>query len=518
MARQPPDKRTRPRRPRRTVALIDDKPTRLRWSTRAVARADWWRRPVLRRGVSRAWAAVGIIATLTGLWGSYGHFFTKGPPPPVMRGTLNLAVADFTSADNRGGQAAKSTAKLATDVATSVADLLAQQLRPLAGRLRIEIRGPSQFPSIRGASQAARARAARQRAGEIDADIVVYGTLTTDGTKTILQPELYITDSIHGDTGELVGDHPWGSPLELPGDPESNRLATQLFGEPLSVRTKALASTILGVWYYQAGQPNIALQHLQAAAENPEWPDQEGKELVYLFLGNAAERQGVQQQGQQGQQPPAAARRWFVEAVSYYQEALRVDAQYARAWYGLAEARFLQVGLGCQPGRINRRLLAQAIRDFQRGQLATHRPTLANLDAKIAFGLGRAYVCTTLAGVADRAAEAQRQLAIAIDAFHQHNPEDASTRRLRQLAAEAYGQRGLLATAYANAPDARAQDLRAVADYKQAIALSADRPQRQGVFYDNLADTYDRLHMTREAQDARDEARILTSARHTPSG
>mgnify|MGYP003290882913 CR=1 FL=1 len=41
-----------------------------------------------------------------------------------MRGTLNLAMADFASADSRGRRAAKATAKLATDVATSVADLL----------------------------------------------------------------------------------------------------------------------------------------------------------------------------------------------------------------------------------------------------------------------------------------------------------------------------------------------------------------------------------------------------------
>ena len=313
----------------------------------------------------------------------------------------------------------------------------------------------------------------------------------------------------------MVGDHPWGSPLQLPGDPDSNPLAAQLFGEPLSIRTKALASMILGIWYYHAGQPGIALQHLRAAAENPAWRDQEGKELLYLFLGNAAERRGTQQQEEQEPQHPAAGRRSFAEAVRYYQTALTIDGQYARAWYGIAEARFLQVGLSCQPNRVDRRLLAQAVRDFQRTQLATHRPTLANLDAKTAFGLGRAYVCMTLAAVADRRVEAQDQLAIAIQAYRPSTPEDPSTRRLRQLAAEAYSQRGLLASASAGGPDARAQELRAVVDYQQAIGLSTDRPQRQGIFYDNLADIYDRLHMTQEAQDARNKARSLTPAPRT---
>jgi hypothetical protein len=499
MAHRLPDQSSGPRRPRRRGLLA------------------WWRRPVLRRGASRAWATVGVIATLTGLWGSYQQFFTKDPPPPPptpMRGTLNLAVADFASADSRGGQAARATAKLATDVASSVADLLGQQLRPLAGRLRIELRGPGQFPQIKGASQTARAQTAKERAEEIDADIVVHGMLTTDGNMTILQPELHLSDRIHGDAGETVGDHRWGSALDLPGDPESNPLATQQFGERLSARTKALASMVLGIWYYQARQPGVALRHLQVAAESPGWRDEDGGELVYLFLGNAAEHRAQQLR----QQQPAAARRWFAEAISYYQKGLTINRQSARAWYGIAETRFLQAGIGCQPKRINRRLLAQVIGDLQRAQQATHRPTLANLEAKIAFGLGRTYVCMTLAGVADRRAEAQRQLDVAIAAYQPATPEDPSTRRLRQIAAEASAQRGLLAVTRADAPDAHARYLQAVADCKQAIALSGDRPERQGVFYAILADIFDRLDMSREAQDARSKARSPASAHPTTSG
>jgi tetratricopeptide (TPR) repeat protein len=211
-------------------------------------------------------------------------------------------------------------------------------------------------------------------------------------------------------------------------------------------------------------------------------------------------------------------RRSFAQAVGYYQKALRIDRQYARAWYGIAETRFLQVGLSCQPDRTNRPLLAQVVRDLEQGQRATHRPTLANLDAKIAFGLGRAQICMTLAGVADRRAQAQEQLNIAIRAFQQNPSGDPSNRRLREIAAEAYAQRGLLATTYANTPDARAYDLRAVEDYKQAIALSADRPQRQPVFYDNLADIYNRLHLPRDAEEARNKARSLKATGHTAYG
>jgi tetratricopeptide (TPR) repeat protein len=415
-----------------------------------------------------------------------------------MRGTLNVAVADFGSADSRGRHAA--TAKLATDVATAVADLLAEELRSLATRLRIEVRSPAQFPQVRGASATARAGAARKRALEVDADIVVYGMLTTDGTKTVLQPELYVADSIRGDIGEAVGDHPWGSPLELPGAPESNPLLSQQIGERLSARTRALASMISGVWYYRAGQPGIARRYLKVAAATDDWQDQDGKEIVYLFLGNAAERQGAQQQ-RLGHH--TAARRWFHEAIGHYRQALRIDEGYARAYYGIAETRFLQVDLACRPGHTNRQQLEQVVRDLEHAQQASNRPALANIDTKIAFGLGRTYVCMSRAGIADRRTQAEHQLGAVIQAFQQ-SPREAL--RLREIAAEAYAQRGLLATTYAGSPDARVRDLRAVEDYKQAIMLSADRPPRVRVFYENLADTYDRLGMPLEAEEARRRA------------
>jgi hypothetical protein len=468
---------------------------------------SWWRRPVLRRGLSRGWAAVGVVATLTGLWGSYGRFFTGDPPPPVMRGTLNVAIADFGGTDSRGQHEA--TGKLATDVATAVADLLTEELRPLATRLRIEVRGPAQFPNVRGASATARADEARKRARQIDADLVVYGVLTTDGNTTMLQPELYVADTIRGDIGEGVGDHPWGSPLELPGAPERNPLLAQQMGEQLSTRTKALASMIAGIWYYRANQPTLARRYLKVAVATDGWRDQDGKEVVYLFLGNTTERHAAQQQ-RLGQH--TVARRWFNQAVGYYRQALRIDGQYARAYYGIAETRFLQIDLSCRPRRTDRQQLEQVVRDLKRAQVATNRPALANIDAKIAFGLGRAYVCMSLAGVADRRTAAEHELEAVIKAFQQSPPQDPSALRLREIAAEAHAQRGLLATTYAGFPDARVRDLRAVEDYKQAIMLSADRPPRQRVFYGNLADTYDRVRLPREAAEARKKAAELAAS------
>jgi tetratricopeptide (TPR) repeat protein len=486
------------------ASRLPDQPGQSRQAVRMAALIGWWRRPVLRRGLSRGWAAVGVLATLTGLWGSYGRFFTGDPPPPVMRGTLNVAITNFGSADSRGRDEA--TAKLATDVASAVADLLTEELRPLATRLRIEVRGPAQLPQVRGASAAARADEARNRARQIDADVVVYGVLTTDGNNTVLQPELYVADSIRGDIGESVGDHPWGPPLELPGAPENNPLLAQQMGEQLSARTKALASMIPGIWYYRANQPIVARRYLKVAAATDGWRDQDGKEIVYLFLGNAAERHAAQQQRLS---QDTVARRWFNQAVGYYRQALRIDGQYARAYYGIAETRFLQVDLSCRPRRTDREQLEQVVRDLKRAQVATNRPALANIDAKIAFGLGRAYVCMTLAGVANRQTAAEHELEAVLKAFQESPPQDPSALRLREIAAEAYAQRGLLATTYAGSPDARVRDLRTVEDYKQAIILSPDRPSRLRVFYENLADTYDRLRMPREAGEARRRAAEL---------
>lgn len=461
----------------------------------------WWRQPLLRRGLNRAWAAVGVIATLTGLWSSYGHFLVHRPPP-VMRGTLNLAVADFDSADSRGGIDAKATAKTATDVATLIADRLGEELRPLT-ELRFEVRPPAQFPRIRGATEADRAAQVQARADEIDADIVVYGTLSTDGLRTVLQPRLYLADTIRADADELTGDHPWGTPLDKFGDPSSEPLLADQLSQELSARTKALAAMTIGVWYYRANDAEAAERYLQVAAKTPDWRDHEGKYVLFLFLGNTAERRGAQQQRQGHRR---TARQSFAAAVSYYQRALAIDHQYARAYYGIAETKFLQVDLRCSREHTSRQQLQQVVDDFQAASRATNKPILTNINAKIAFGLGRAYVCMTVASVADRRGQAEQQLGVAIQALGDIRPDQPGSQRLREIVAEAYAQRGLLATTYAGMQDAHAHYLRAVEDYKQAIRLSADRPERQKVFQAALADIYDLLHMPREAEDARRKA------------
>jgi tetratricopeptide (TPR) repeat protein len=246
----------------------------------------------------------------------------------------------------------------------------------------------------------------------------------------------------------------------------------------------------IGIWYYQANNPEAAERYLQVAAKTPDWRNSDGKQVLFLFLGNTAERRGAQQQRQGHRR---TARQSFAAAVDYYQRALAIDHQYARAYYGIAETKFLQIDLRCSRGHSSREQLQQVVDDFQTASRATNKPILANIDAKIAFGLGRAYVCMTVAGVADRRDQAEEQLGVAIQALGHTRPDQPGSQRLREIVAEAHAQRGLLATTYAGMPDARAHYLRAVEDYKEAIRLSADRPERQKVFQAALTDIYELL-------------------------
>jgi tetratricopeptide (TPR) repeat protein len=410
-------------------------------------------------------------------------------------------VADFTGTDTRGGAAADATAKTATDLATNLADILAKELAPVASRLRIEIRAPAQFPAIEGDAPADQAADARGRAKEIDADVVVYGTLATDATSTTLQPRLYLADRIRRGVDELTGDHRLGAPVPLPGNPEDQPWLVGTLVDQLVVRTRALAELTVGLWHYHADQPQQAIQRFERAARMPGWDRRQGKELLYVFLGNAAERQGAQWQ-RQGRR--VAAGRSFDQALRYFQEALAIDSEYARAWYGIAETQFLQLDLDCPIGRTDPGRLAQVVRGLQRAQRATHRPVLADIDTKVAFGLGRAYVCMSLAEVSDRREQAQQQLGQAIQAFEAGDKD--TQLRIQQVAAEAYGQLGLLAFAYPDTPDATQRLHQAVPAYRRAIELSQDRPNRLTVFQCNLAAIYERLGQPRAAEAARSQA------------
>jgi tetratricopeptide (TPR) repeat protein len=432
----------------------------------------------VRKLWTRTAAAISALVTLLTL---YGFVVPRFRAPARMTGDLNIAVAEFGQLD-QNGQVVKS--KRAVELATSVAEVLQRELGPLRGLgFDIQVRGPTETGPIEGTTRQQRADRARQLAAAINAKLLVYGVVTQAPTRTSISPEFYLADTLVPGAEELVGDHELGSALETLGDPDANLVLRKDLRAKLIARTQALVQLAIGLGYYAADRFDQAADSFTMADRVPGWEARDGKEILYLFLGNTAGRL-----------------RRYQEATVQYRKALAVNPEYARAQIGLAEVRFHQAsGDGsCARDRVDAAGLADAVVAYQRAKAATDRPALADVDSKIALGLGRTYTCQSQAEVAHHWREAEEQFLRVIEVFR------AGNQRIRQLAAEAWAGLGLVHLPPAEAPD-KARYRQAAADYQRAIELSTS-PARQGTYYGMLGYIHARLGEPQLAHDAYDQA------------
>lgn len=482
-------------------------------AARQVDAVSRWRRwsASARAPGRRLWTVVvglgTVIGLITGVLALWEDPRIRPPQLAPMIGDLRLAVAPFDSTDTRQGHATSATTTAGLRVATGVADLLAKELAPLRGGLRVELRPPAQIRPISETSPVRRAEAAAARARQHGADILVTGTLVVDAVSTRLEPHVFLAGSVRPDADELLGDHKLGAAVFTSGDPETNQLFARELAERLAARVRALAALSVAISYYHLGRLAEADRYLTLAGQTSGWRESEGTELLHLLVGNVAARRGaaLRLDGKD-----AAAKAQFTRALRAYQAALVVQPGYARALYGIAETHFLQLNLACESStRADIQRLRQVVAKFAAAGRAPYQSPGANLDLKIEFGLGRVYVCLSLAGDEYRAqatAHLNRVLA-AVDP-----PTRLPTVALTSLAADTHGQLGLLAFAEPDGPTRRARLQAAVNHYQRAIVLSQARPDRARAFWANLASVFDQLGDQAAAAKARVQAQSLARA------
>jgi tetratricopeptide (TPR) repeat protein len=435
----------------------------------------------------RLWAAlvalIGLAASVIAVGEYLGDRFGS---PPRMTGDLRIAVAEFGQLDGTGRVAPSASA---TDLATSIADRMREELGQLAADFDIQVRPPAETGRIDGPTPVERARQARELAARHNANVVVYGLLAPGAARTSITPEFYVDTLLVPNAVELAGDHQLGSGLEVPGDPNGNVALRQRLRQRVIERAQVLVQFTIGLAYYAANDFPAAERAFRRADRLQAWDERDGKEILYLFLGNVA--------GKQRRYPDARRR---------YLESLRLNSEYARAQVGLAEIRFhLASGRGhCERPLVDATGLQQAAAALQRARAAKVRPALSDIDVKIAFGLGRAYACISHAELADRWAEAEASFRSVVDAYRGGNT------RVKQLAAESHAGLGLVHLPSPREPNARPKYLRAAEDYQTAISL-ADDPIRQAVFHASLGHIRGRLGDLPGSRDA-----YTTAARLDP--
>lgn len=226
----------------------------------------------------------GLVTAYMG-WQLWQQWQQRGPTE--MSGEFNIAIAEFGQMDANGrirpspkGESLSRVlyGRINQEFATLFTQVNAQLWHEDVG-LGVEL-GP-----ITGQTAAERRANAAALAERINAHVVIYGYLETTAAGDQLTPEFYVRDL--REAGDLVGAYQLGAPIPVPASLDT--LADSLKVNPrLSDRTKALALFTLGLAWEFAGYPERALAQFQAAERLPDWRNDEGKEILYLFLSREA--------------------------------------------------------------------------------------------------------------------------------------------------------------------------------------------------------------------------------------
>jgi len=381
---------------------------------------------------------------------------SPSPPPRRMTGEFNIAVARFGAADSAGTPVESSEGPA---LAASVFERLRAELAPLEeSGFDLDLRPPDETGAVEGRTRDQQAASAAREAQRIGADMIVYGTLAT-GDPSQFGVEFFVGEGRLDNAEELYGQHELGLPIDAAGDIARNAAARRQLREEVLGRTHALSEFIIGLSYYSINDLQPAFDHFQAARSNTRWEDRDGKEVLYLFLGNSAGKLATAEQGAGRPSDLGAAR-------AFYDRALELNPEYARARLGRAEVLLHEARGNCESGGADAGGLTRSIEAFREAQAAKVQPALSDVPAKVIFGLARAHLCLSQALAGDNWTEAERGFQQVVRQF------DFGNHRLRGMAAEAHAGLGFVYLPPAGEPDAAGRYRRAADEYERAIDLT----------------------------------------------
>lgn len=429
--------------------------------------------PAREPSAVQKWGRIGLACVmLTGAVLVIVQFVRPLIAAPVpMSGAFNIAVADFGKLDENGRVI---SAKEASALADSVQTLLETELKPAPGGFDIRTQGPDATGRIAGATPSERAQAAEKLAAEINADVIVYGNLDRDNTTFV--PEFYLSERSLRNAEELLGQHQFGPEIITPDDITMNSAAYQELNDGLRHRTKVLAQFAIGLSYYALFNYDKALTYLEAAQRLEGWGDR--KELLYLFLGNTLGKLNR-----------------LDDAEHKFRSALEVEPEYARARVGLASVQLQRAKGSCEAGKIDAEGMRVAMEVYKGALTAKVQPLLADIEAKVHFGLGQSYLCLSQALVGDYWHDAEQAFLAVITEYEGGNP------RVREMTAQAQANLGAIYLPLTTDVTPEPEFQRAADQYRKAFELSR-QPAFQAICQGMLGYIYTRLKEYEQADAA----------------
>lgn len=370
---------------------------------------------------------------------------------------------------------------------------------------------PSTVGRIQGRTPAEREDHAHQIAKQYGIGMVFYGEITVDdGGQVEVQPEFYVSPEIFSQALEMTGAFRLGRAIEIEGTLASLRTAMSL-NRVLSARTAALAHVFAGLIHYLLEDYSAALTAFEQANAQPGWEQTEGREVLYVLLGNTTLR--LASVAAMNRDTTTASQQ-LEQAVGHYDKASQLAAQYSRPYVGLASAAYIRWNVQLQAtGNSDKTLLDQASAYLDQAAQALDQPQEAAVQTRSLFNRLQLDFATwlyhkELFDPADYDALFTRFDAAAEQIIRRY--EDRRDVSVQELASETHALRGLAA-------QNQGQCDQAVDRFQQAIDLSFSSHRRM-FFYGWQADCYVLLNQPETAIRLYTQAlELAQSINHIPA-
>lgn len=248
-----------------------------------------------------------------------------------------------------------------------------------------ELMAPAHACAIRGKDPKARVDKAAQIAERINADIIIYGTISDADKDPRLTLEFHVSHHGFSDGEEITGPYALGNelPVDLPFDPKT---LLPIYRPAHLVYTDVMSAITVGLIHYSADDFQNSLLHLRNAEQIPQWAESDGKEIIHLLLGNALLRMGSREKGQGLY---IEAREHFQEAREHYQKALEIEPDFTRAKVGEANAIYLLAWEGSKFEDVREYMIDNAERKYIEALSAAEASEDQTSIFRIRFCLGQ---------------------------------------------------------------------------------------------------------------------------------
>jgi len=397
--------------------------------------------------------------------------------PRQMTGEFNVAIAEISIVDSDGNPGKGNDGK-------ALAEFLAQRLETYFAEIdersiRYEIWSPDNTGEITGRDPEERARSAESLAQRINAHIVVYGVVTSEGNRSQFTPEFFVNYKGFEQAQEATGAHQLGASMLVPLPFDITKL--QAVENPaLAARVKGLSLMTVGLAYYSIDNFEEALAYFGWAAETEGWADTAGKEVVYLLEGNAYGRLTSDEN----------TTRYLQLAEDAYTQALAINPDYTRARLGLSDIVYLESFSDPNASsfeNVDLEKLAEAEQILLDIQTIKNLPENVNFQAKINFRLGMIYLVRAQILDGDWLEQSRARFEQVIEEY------DGGNQQIVDIAGHAHAKLGLIEFLQ-NRPDG------AITHYKAAIELVT--PHYQAHYASLLGEIYLSTGETELAIDA----------------